>query len=105
MLTNRQRLDNRRRSENLPFQLDGHHFTARIGFYPHGRIGEAFLTNSKHGNQFDTNSRDAAILLGFAIQFGADINTIHKSLCRDGTGRALGPVGKLLDLLAEREPP
>ena len=98
----RERLPQRRRSENLSFELERHHFTATIGFYPDGRIGEVFLTNSKYGNQLDTNSRDAAILLSFALQFGADINTIRKSLCRNGERHALGPIGKLLDLLAER---
>jgi hypothetical protein len=93
-MTARERLQNRRLSENFAFELDGHHFTATIGFYPDGRIGEAFLTNSKHGNQLDTNSREAAILLSFALQFGADINVIRKSLCRDGQGRALGPIGQ-----------
>ncbi len=102
-MSERRRLPNRRRSENLTFELNGHHFTATIGFYPDGRIGEAFLTNSKHGNQLDTNSRDAAILLSFALQFGADINTVRKALCRDSQNRALGPIGKLLDLLVERD--
>ena len=67
-MTRRERPQNRRRSENRSFELDGHHFTATIGFYPDGRIGELFLTNSKHGNQLDTNSRDAAILLSFALR-------------------------------------
>jgi hypothetical protein len=103
-MTSRERLPQRRRSQNLTFELNGHHFTATIGFYPDGRIGEAFLTNSKYGNQLDTNSRDAAVLLSFTLQFGADIKTIRKALCRDSQDRALGPIGKLLDLLAEREP-
>jgi hypothetical protein len=102
-MSERHRLPNRRRSENLSFHLNGHYFTATIGFYRDGRIGEAFLTNSKHGNQLDTNSRDAAILLSFALQHGADINQIRKALCRDAQGRAVGPIGALLDLLAEGE--
>jgi hypothetical protein len=105
MTAHRQRLPQRRRSENLSFELERHHFTATIGFYPDGKIGEVFLTNSKHGNQLDTNSRESAILLSFALQFGADINTIRKSLCRDSQGRALGPIGALLDLLAKDRKP
>ena len=96
----RERLPQRRRSENLVFQLEGHSFTATISFYEDGRIGEAFVTNSKYGNQLDTNSRDAAILFSFAVQHGANINDIRKALSRDSAGRALGPIGKLLDVLA-----
>jgi hypothetical protein len=58
-----------------------------------------FLSNHKAGNQSDTNARDAAILLSFALQHGADINTIRKALCRDSAGRALSPLGAALDLL------
>jgi hypothetical protein len=47
----------------------------------------------------DTNARDSAIVLSFALQHGADIESIRKALCRDGRGRALGPLGAALDLL------
>jgi hypothetical protein len=69
-----------------------------------GRIGELFLNNHKCGNQSDTNARDAAILLSFAIQYGADITVIRRALCRDSKGQALSPVGAALDLLAEQAP-
>lgn len=103
-MSKRERLDNRRRSENFTFELDGLKFTATVSRFPDGRVSELFLNNHKAGNQSDTNARDAAILLSFALQHGADINAIRKSLCRDSTGRALGPVAAALDLIAEREP-
>ena len=89
----RERLTNRRASESFTFELDGLHFTATVSRFPDGRIGELFLNNHKAGNQVDTNARDAAILLSFALQHGADIDAIRKSLCRDSRGRALGPIG------------
>jgi len=104
-MTERRRLPNRRRSENLTFEIDGLRFTATIGFYRDGRIGECFINNHKQGNQSDTNARDAAILLSFAIQHGADIAVIAKALCRDSKGKALGPVGALLDLIIARRGP
>ena len=79
--------------------LAGLRFTASVGRFPDGRIGELFLNNHKSGNQSDTNARDAAIILSFAIQYGADINEIRKALCRDNAGHALGPVGEALDRL------
>jgi len=89
----RERLTNRRASENFTFELDGLRFTATVSRFADGRVSELFLTNHKAGNQTDTNARDAAILLSFALQHGADIEAIRKALCRDGRGRALGPIG------------
>ena len=99
-MTARFRLPERRRCESFTFTLGGLRFTASIGRYPDGRIGEVFLNNHKAGNQADTNARDAAIILSFALQHGADINEIRKALCRDSIGRALGPVGAALDRIA-----
>jgi hypothetical protein len=99
-MTARERLPNRRYSESFTFELSGLHFTATVSRYSDGRIGELFLNNHKSGNQSDTNARDGAILLSFALQHGADINAIRKALCRDGAGHPLSPIGKALDLLA-----
>jgi hypothetical protein len=96
----RERLPNRRSSENFTFELAGLCFTASFSRFADGRIGELFLNNHKAGNQVDTNARDAAIILSFALQHGADIDAIRRSLCRDSAGRALGPVGAALDRLA-----
>jgi hypothetical protein len=96
----REQLPNRRASFNYTFKLDGFRFTATVSYFPDGRIGELFLNNHKHGNQLDTNARDVAILLSFALQHGADIDAIRRALCRDSQGRALGPVAQALDLIA-----
>jgi len=104
-MNSRERLPNRRRNESFTFELDGLRFTATIARFPDGRIGELFLTNHKAGNQSDTNARDAAIILSFALQFGADLDTIRKALCRNSEGRALGPVGAALDHLLAGDAP
>jgi hypothetical protein len=89
---------------SITFELDGLRFTATVSRFPDGRVAELFLNNHKAGNQSDTNARDAAILLSFALQHGADINVIRKALCRDSQDRALGPVAAALDLIAETKP-
>ena len=81
-------MPNRRLSENVTFELDGLRFTATISRYPDGRIADA---------------RDAAIVLSFALQYGADVEDIRRALCRDSAGKALGPLGAALDLLASEE--
>jgi hypothetical protein len=98
----RQRLPNRRESESFTFELDGFRFTATVSRFADGQIGELFLNNHKAGNQVDTNARDAAILLSFALQHGADIDVIRRALCRDQQGRPLGPIAQALDLIAGR---
>jgi len=77
------------------------HYTATVGYYPDGRIGELFLNNHKSNSTADTNARDAAIAFSFAVQHGADPAAIRKAICRDSRGRASGPLGRALDLLAE----
>jgi hypothetical protein len=103
MMTARRRLPDRRLCESFTFELGGLRFTASIGRFACGRIGELFLNNHKFGNQSDTNARDAAIVLSFALQHGADLDEIRKALCRDGQGRPLGPVGAALDLIAGQD--
>ena len=48
----------------------------------------------------DTAARDAAIACSIALQFGADMETIRKALCRDSRGNASGPLGVALDVIA-----
>jgi hypothetical protein len=103
MNAERQRLPNRRVCESFNFELDGLRFTTTVSRFADGRLGELFLTNHKAGNQSDTNARDAAIILSFALQHGADIDAIRKALCRNSQGRALGPIGAALDILAAGE--
>jgi len=99
-MSERERLPDRRPSENVTFELDGLRFTATVSRFPDGRLSELFLNNHKAGNQSDTNARDAAIVFSFAVQHGADPDAIRRALCRDAQGRALGPLGAVLDLIA-----
>jgi hypothetical protein len=76
-------------------------FTGSVSRFADGRLGELFLDNHKCGSSVGTMVRDSAIILSFALQHGADIDAIRRALCRDGNGRALGPLGAVLDLIAE----
>lgn len=96
----RERLPNRRGAESFSFELNGLHFTATVSRFADGRIGELFLNNHKRGGDADTNARDAAILLSFALQHGADAEQIRRALSRNGDGRASGPIAQALDIIA-----
>src|SRR5207245_8628408 len=86
----RRRLANRRASENFDLEIGGLKYTATVSRFPDGRVAEIFLQNHKTNSSADVNARDAAIACSFALQFGADVETIRKALCRDASGRASG---------------
>jgi hypothetical protein len=78
-------------------------FTASFSRDADGNIAELFLDNHKAGSSIGTLVRDAAIILSFALQHGADIDSIRKALARDSFGRPLGPMGAALDIIAADE--
>jgi ribonucleoside-diphosphate reductase alpha chain len=98
----RERLPNRRSSETFALECAGLNYLATVSRFPDGRLGEIFLSNHKAGSAADTAARDAAIACSIALQFGADVETIRKALCRDSRGNASGPLGVALDLIAAR---
>jgi ribonucleoside-diphosphate reductase alpha chain len=99
-MTERQRLPNRRLAETFNFEADGLQYVASVGRYADGRVGEIFLSNHRSNSAADTNARDSAIVCSIALQWGADVEVIRKALCRDSQGRASGPLGAVLDLVA-----
>lgn len=103
----RERLPDRRRSENFEFvhvwpNGTAHAFVATVGLYPDGRPGEVFLATGKSGEQFDIGTKDSAIALSLALQYGCPLDVIAPTFLRDGAGRPEGPLGTLVGLLAER---
>jgi hypothetical protein len=98
-MPNRERLPNRRASQNLEFERDNLNYYMTIGLYPDGRPGEIFL-NSKHANSLlDVLAHDAAILASLALQFGCPLDTLRHALKRDSSGTAASPIGAALDLV------
>ena len=61
---------------------------------------KSFSVITNQNSTADVNARDAAIACSLALQFGADVETIRKALCRDSHGRASGPLGAALDIIA-----
>jgi hypothetical protein len=100
MTAARHHLPNRREAETFELEVGGLRYTATVGRFPGGSVGELFLSNHKSNSAADTNARDAAITFSIAIQHGADPETIRRALCRDNSGRASGPLAAALDVLA-----
>jgi hypothetical protein len=104
MMHRRERLPNKRLGETFELEVAGLRYTCMIGRFPDGHVGEIFLNNHKSNSAADTNARDSAIVCSIALQYGADIETIRRALCRDSQGRPSGPLGAVLDLLANSTP-
>jgi hypothetical protein len=104
-MSTRLRLPNRRASTLFDFTSMNMRFTASISRDADGNVAELFVDNHKAGSAVGTMVRDAAIILSFALQHGADIEAIRRALCRDTSGRPLGPIGVALDILAAEERP
>jgi hypothetical protein len=85
--------------------VGGLKYTATVSRFPDGRIGELFLNNHKSKSAADTNARDSAIVFSFAVQHGADPETIRRALYRHSQGRASRPLGVALDDRAPHERP
>jgi hypothetical protein len=98
-MTNRNRLPNRRSAESFELEVEGLRYTATVGRFPDGTIGEFFLNNHKSNSSADSAARDSAIVLSIALQHGADLETIRRALCHDSHGRASGLLGAALDII------
>ena len=98
----REPLPNRRMAERINFTVGGMQYTAGLGYYPDGRLGEVFLSFGKVGSGADVAARDSAIAVSFALQHGCTVETIRSAFTRDADGKPEGPLGTLFDLLAER---
>ena len=99
----RQRLPNRRASISFELEVAGLRYAATVSRFADGRIGEVFLNNHKSNSSADTNARDSGIACSFAVQHGADAEAIRRALSRDAQGRATGPLGVALDIIAEED--
>jgi hypothetical protein len=104
-MTDRQRLPNRRASQNLSFECNGLRYTATVSFFPDGRLAEIFIGNRKSGSHSDSAAKDSAVVCSIALQFGTPVEAIRKALLRDARGVASSPLGVALDLIAEEKPP
>jgi hypothetical protein len=98
-MSTRNRLPDRRPAENFDLEVGGLRYTATVGRFPDGSIGELFLNNHKSNSSADSAARDSAIVLSIAVQHGADLEMIRRALGRDSQGRASGPLGAALDII------
>lgn len=100
----RERLPDRRGGETIKFRCWNMSFHATLGHYPDGRLGEVFLSAGKLTLDADIIAKEAAIILSFALQYGASVEEIRSAMPRQSDGAAQGPMGTLMDLIVSDEP-
>jgi ribonucleoside-diphosphate reductase alpha chain len=101
----RERLPQRRASEMVEITAGGLTYRTIISRFDDGRVAEVFLSNHKTGSHADTAAKDSAVVCSLALQYGAPLEVIRKALMRDSAGRPNGPLGVVLDLLADGDRP
>lgn len=99
-MNSRNRLPNRRRSETLALEKAGHQYRLTGGYYPDGTLGEVFLNTLHASSGMDALVSDAAILLSFALQYGAPFDDLRRALKHDSHGNPASPIGAALDKIA-----
>ena len=103
-MAERQRLPNRRDSELIDFRCSGFRYTAGISRFADGRLAEIFITGGKCGSDADTAACDSAVVASIALQYGVPLEVLRRALMRDARGFASGPLGTVLDLIAQDPP-
>ena len=103
----RRTLPQRRRLATVTTDWQGHAITVGIGYYPEGTIGEVFA-DTAHGGHMAATVADACVVISLALQFGATVADLLKSVARvpewrdgiAGEGMA-SPVGAILAAMTE----
>jgi hypothetical protein len=104
MTASRSRLPNRRASTSFKFECGPHSYVATVSYFPGTHhLAEISLGNGRAGSDIDAAAKDSAVVCSMALQFGVPVEVIRKALLRDSQGRPSGPLGAVLDRLAEED--
>lgn len=95
----RELLPNRRQGESLDFRHGKFVYSATLGRYPDGRIGEIFLRSGLVGTDTAVACQETAIAVSFALQNGCTIEQMREAMPRQTDGTPEGAMGTLFDLL------
>ncbi len=96
----RKHLPNRRPSEVVQFEHEGHRYLGSVSVDFFGCPVEVFLSTGKPGTGIETVSRDAAVAVSLALQHGTPLDTLRRAMTRLDDGSPAGPLGLLLDAVA-----
>jgi hypothetical protein len=98
-MSERERLPNRRASQQINFERNSLRYTAIASFFPDGRLAEIFLSHRKAGSHGDSAAKDSGVVCSIAVQYGVPVGVIRHALLRDSRGVASSPLGVALDIV------
>jgi hypothetical protein len=97
----RQRFPNRRGHELPNVEHDGIGYTAAVGGFADGGIGEIFLNTAKRGTALNVNAHAAAVAALPLVQHRCPVDTLRQRVTRNSDGSGSGPFARALDVLME----
>lgn len=97
-------LDPRRYAESFEMNFRGMPFQVSVGYFMNCKPAEVFVSSVKSGTDLEGVSRDAAVLLSIALQYGAPIETIQGAITRTLQGDPQTVIGAIVDQLANTSP-
>lgn len=100
----RLRLYNRRAAYTFELQFAGEKYFVTTGFYDleMTKLGEVFVQRirdkaaARLGPHLDATARDAAVMLSFALQYGAPLDTIARALSMNEEGEPESLFGAII---------
>ena len=102
----RAHLPNRRPSDTIATEWDGHPFTVTLGFDPESLAVREVFADTAKGGQMQSTLADACVLISIALQHGITPAALAKSISRcpdllrgDGAELPASPIGTILDMI------
>jgi hypothetical protein len=65
-------------------------------------VRQVFITGAKAGSQFEAVTRDGAIVLSTALQYGVPLETIKHAVTRDANNGASTLLGAIIERITAR---
>ena len=91
----------RRPSITIDLEQDGFAYRATIGYGHDGRPAELFLDAGKAGSTLDIATRDAAVAVSIALQYGCPIDVLRGAFLREEDGAPAGILARVMDTLKQ----
>ena len=99
-------LPNRRPSETIAADWQGHPFTVTVCYEPSSGLAREVFADSQKGGQMQATIADACVLISIALQHGIPPDALAKSLSRvpdlvNGAGADLpgSPIGAIIAII------
>ena len=105
-MTARQTFENCRRSEVIRVEAQNVSWLVSFSRFDDGSIGELFISvdgqgGARVGSPAEALARDLAVVVSFALQYGAPINAIASALTVGHDGEPMGLLGVIFEAISK----